>query len=160
MDMVNLGFKEGNIIVMTKLGESVPNTFPQDHHGTPIKEIPIMQGIERLGDFPLMLLLSAGFPGANEWVPQVQGRFIDRIAAATTSVMAPDLIPYLNSGQIVGLVAGMSGAAQFEQLVGVPGDGSAGMDGQNFAHLLIIALIILANLAYFTGPEFRRRRRS
>ena len=78
---------------------------------------------------------------------------------ATTSVMAPDLVPFVGSGQMIGLVAGMSGAAQFEQLVGVVGGGSQGMDAQSFAHLLIIAAIILANIAYLTSPEFRRRRR-
>jgi hypothetical protein len=157
MDYANLGFKEGKIVVMTKVGESLVNTFPVDDAGTPVRALPVMRDVERLGDFSLLVLVGSGFPGPYEWVPQVQGRFIDRIVAATTSVMAPDLIPFLGSGQLVGLVGGMSGAAQFEQLVGIEGGiGSRGMDAQSFAHLLIILAIVLANVAWFTSGRRQR----
>jgi hypothetical protein len=148
-DFVNLGFKEGRIIVMTKMGESIVKTFPTDDHGTPLRDLPIMRGLDALGDAPLLVLVGSGFPGPIEWLPQVQGRYIDRVVAATTSVMAPDLIPFLDSGQLAGLVAGISGAAQFEKLCGIAGAATRGMDVQSFAHLLIILSIVLANVSYF-----------
>src|SRR2546427_104234 len=40
---------------------------------------------------------------------------------ACTAVMAPEAYPYLDSGQIVGMMAGMAGAAQYFQLLGRKG---------------------------------------
>lgn len=154
VDFANLGFKEGKLIVMTKLGESVRNTYSEDIHGTPIDKLPILSNIRKLEDFSLVVLISSGYPGASEWIPQVHGRYTNKIVAAVVSVMGPDLVPFLGSGQLLGLVSGMAGAAQFETLVGIKGQATAGMDAQNFAHLLIIGAIVLANVAFVIG---RRR---
>ena len=58
------------------------------------------------------------------------------------------MLPYLQSGDLVGLLAGMSGAAQYEVLVDRPGLGLGGMDAQSISHLVIIALILIGNIAY------------
>jgi hypothetical protein len=42
----------------------------------------------------------------------------------------------------------MSGAAQYEVLVDRPGLGLGGMDAQSISHLVIIALILIGNIAY------------
>ena len=63
--------------------------------------------------------------------------------------MASDAYPYLNAGQLEGLLGGLSGAAEYEKLIGVPGTATIGMDAQSIAHILIILLIALGNIAYF-----------
>ena len=55
--------------------------------------------------------------------------------------MAPEAYPYLDSRQLVGLLTGMRGAAEYEQLIDAPGDGLPAMTGQSFAHLFILILI-------------------
>ncbi len=63
-------------------------------------------------------------------------------------VNVPEIMPNLQAGQIVGIVAGMRGAAEYEIMVGKPGTAVAGMDAQSFAHVLIMLLIIVGNVGY------------
>jgi len=147
---VNLGYKDGRHLVMLGMGESIHDTFPKSYDGTPLSQIPLMQNIDKLSDSDLFVNVSGGSPGTKEWVEVAQGRFGLSMVAACTAVMAPDNIPYYEAGQLVGLSGGMKGSADYEQLVGVPGSATQGMDAQSFGHLLIIVFIILGNIAYFT----------
>ena len=43
----------------------------------------------------------------------------------------------------------MPGAAEYEELIGVKGIGTSGMDAQSVAHFVIVLFIFLGNLGYF-----------
>ena len=144
VDFVNLGFKEGRTVVMQKVGESIPNTYSTDSRGVPLVRLPLMRGVDRLADFDLVVCVSGGVPGALEWIAQVQGRFVERMAAATTSSLAPDLLPFVASGQLTGLVDGLTGAAQFEVLATQPGAAHRGLEAQSFAHLVLVLVMLFA----------------
>ena len=64
--------------------------------------------------------------------------------------MAPDLYPFLQSKQLVGLLGGLAGAAEYETLIEAPGSATAGMEPQSVSHLIIILFIVLGNGVYFT----------
>jgi len=106
-DYVNLGFKEGAEVVMVSLGESIPETYPRDSHGTPLEEIPMMQGVRNYDDIDLLIVLSAGYPGTKEWVQQVQDRFKKDMISGCAGVSAPEYYPYYESKQLLGLIGGM-----------------------------------------------------
>jgi hypothetical protein len=74
--------------------------------------------------------------------------------------MAPEAYPLLDSGQLVGMLTGMRGAAEYETLLGSrsPGFAVTAMAGQSFAHLFILGLIALGNLPILAGVLARRRR--
>lgn len=175
IDYVDLGFMEGREIVMTTMGSSIPEAFPVDRGKTPVEAFPIMEGIGGLGPDPetgeraiaLLVELSAGNPGAREWLRQVQRRYDVRMIAGVTSVMAPDLYAFRQSGQLLGFLGGLPGAAQYASLLlerGILTDSSPlyerttrvfqDMNIQSAIHLLIIAFIVLGNILYFLG---RRR---
>ena len=46
-------------------------------------------------------------------------------------------------------LAGMPGPAEYEELIGVKGKGTSGMDAQSVAHFVIVLFIFLGNLGYF-----------
>jgi hypothetical protein len=146
-DYVHLGFKSGGLVVISAMAEDIPETFPQDYQGTPLEEIPVMNGISNFQDIDLIFDLSAGDPGIPYWVMIAQGRYQKVLGGGCTAVSAPQYFAYLQSGQLVGLLGGMKGAAEYEVLVGKKGDATAGMDAQSMAHSLIILFIILANIA-------------
>jgi hypothetical protein len=77
------------------------------------------------------------------------------IGGGVTAVTAPEMYPYIQSGQLVGLLAGMKGAGEYEQIVNRPGLGVAGMVAQSSVHLMVVAFIAFANIVYFL--EKRRR---
>jgi hypothetical protein len=154
-DYCFLGWKPGFVAVVLGMGQSIPETFPTDHYDTPIGEIPMMTGIENFNDIPFAVSLSAGDPGAlTLWIPYVQTRFGQKLGAGMTAVSAADAFPYLQSGQLTGMLGGMKGAAEYEFLVGEAGYTEAAMpatqamDSQSMAHLAIILLIILGNVGF------------
>ncbi len=150
-DYVYLGYKAGTVLVILGMGDDVHKTFPMDYTGkTPTADMPVMKGIQNLSDFEVIVSISAGSGGTKEYVQFVQARYDLDVCSATTAVSAPDYYAYYQSGQLFGLVGGMKGSAEYEKAVGVPDQAVKGMDSQNFAHALIIFLIILTNIIYFT----------
>jgi hypothetical protein len=154
VDYVNLGYKAGNEAVMVLMGQNIPGTFPRDHSGRVVTRLPIMQGVRNYASFALLVSISVGYPGTKEYVQQVQGRFHIPMVAGVTAVFAPTLYPYLQTGQLRGLMGGMAGAAEYEELRYERGPASRGMDAQSLAHLFIALCIVLGNFAYH---EKRRR---
>jgi len=148
-DYVNLGYKSGNDVVMTRLGTSFADTFPLDARGNPVAQIPLMKKIKNFDSIALMVNFSVGHPGIREWLQQVQRRYNVKTLCGATGIMSPDLYSFYQSGQLKGLLAGLVGAAEYEILLNRPAMANAGMTIQSFIHLTIILLIIVGNIAFF-----------
>ena len=158
VDYVNLGYMAGGIVTLLGMGASIPNTFPTDYGGTPVSEIPLMQEVENFEDIAFVMEISAGTPGTREWVQQVQSRFHVTLGSGVTAVSAPNFYPYIQSGQLTGLLGGLKGAAEYETLVGVPGTATRGMDAQSVVHALIVVFILLGNVVYFVSRRSEAER--
>lgn len=146
VDYLNLGYQSGNEAVMVHMGQGVAAAFPRDILGRPTESYPIMRSVRDYSSFPLLVSISAGYPGTKEWVQQVQARFHLKMIAGVTAVSAPEFYPYLQSGQLLGLLGGMAGAAEYELLMGEHGSASRGMDAQSLAHYFVALCIVLGNL--------------
>jgi hypothetical protein len=154
VDYVNLGYKEGREDVMVLMGQGIAHAFPRDYHGTPVRTLPIMARVRDYTSFPLLVSISAGYPGTKEWVQQVQSRFHLPMVSGCTAVSAPEYYPYLQSGQLLGLLGGMAGAAEYEKLRGEKGAATRGMDAQSMAHVFVAIMILAGNAVLWS----RRRR--
>lgn len=152
VDWVNLGYKAGSEAVMILMGQGIANAFPRDYQGTPAQRLPIMRGVRDYSSFRLLVSISSGYPGTKEWVQQVQSRFQLPMTAGATAVSAPEFYAYLESGQLLGLLGGMAGAAEYEKARAERGPATRGMDAQSLGHVFVAACIVLGNLV-------RRRRR-
>jgi hypothetical protein len=158
VDYAYLGFRDGKGTVIASLGSDLRKTFDgRTNDGTPLDRIPFMNGIKQLKDFDLIVLVSAGFPGAKEYVQFVGTRYKLRMIAACTAVSTTDLSPYFQTGQLTGLVGGMAGSAGYEYLVGKKGSGTAGADVLNVGNVVVIFAIIFGNVIFFAGRAHRRR---
>jgi hypothetical protein len=153
-DYVNLGYKPGGDIVIKSLGTSMTDVFPTDMTGNSTAELPLMREVGALTDIALVMDLSAGDPGIPAWVRVGNSLFHRPIAGGCTAVSAPQFFPYLQTGQLIGLLGGLKGAAEYETMVEYAGDATRRMDAQSIAHLVIIIFIIFANVSYFV---LRRR---
>lgn len=149
VDFINLGFKEGREVVMVQLGESLLDIYPKDYNGDVTEDFPVMEGVRKLKDLAVLVNVSAGYPGTKEWVQQVRSRYDIPIVAGCTAVSAPEYFPYFQSEQLSGLLGGLAGAAEYEQLVGTVGTAARKMDAQSLGHVMIIVFILLGNLVYF-----------
>jgi len=114
-----------------------------------------MANIHNYDDVGLITALSSG--SSPLWfIVFARTKFGVEVGAGCTAVMAPELYPYLETGQLSGMLGGMKGAAEYEALVadkfGIPGRKRAaeGMGSQSIAHVVIMAFVVIGNIAYFS----------
>jgi hypothetical protein len=151
-DYAFLGFQPGISAVILGMGVSIRNVFPEDAYGTPLNDLPMMEGIRNYDDIPLLVTL-AGWSAAEAWIYYAYQPYHQQVGAGVTAVMATDFYPYWNTGQLVGMLGGMRGAAEYEVLIHQEDQGVRGMDSQSVIHILIIVLIIVGNTAYFMSGK-------
>ena len=157
IDYVNLGFTAGNEVVIDRMGHSFEESYPKDGQGTPLSELPLMKGVKNYDNVDLIYSLSAGYPGTQEWVQYAVDVFHVKLAAGNTAVQAPSMYPYVQTGQLAGVLGGMKGGAEYETVLGIPGTAVGYMFSQAVAHAVICLFIIIGNLAFFS---LRKRKRS
>lgn len=158
VDYVNLGYKAGNQGVINSIVANFKTLFTGDEAGTPIDQIELTRDINSAADFDLILAIGSGFPGVKEWVQFAGDRANVPVAGGVTAVEAPLLYPYYPR-QLLGLMGGLQGAAEYEaalvdgypQYAAVSQEAIKKMGPQTVAHLVILALIVLGNVAYFLG---------
>ncbi|MDP2859634.1 MAG: hypothetical protein Q8P50_16910 [Bacillota bacterium] len=149
VDFVNVGYKAGGNVLLEKMvGDAHVAFAGVDHYGKPLKDLPLMNEFKSFKDIKFIFGFFTGTPGERDYIKFVGGPLGVPIAASCVAVSVPETMPFLQSGQLVGLAGGMRGAAEYEVLVKVPGRATAGMDAQAFAHLVIIAFIVIGNLGY------------
>lgn len=152
-DWTYLGFKPQPIAAILSLTESLRQTFPQDYAGHETDSLPMLAGITKLGDIPLVISVADGNTPSH-WIEYGEAKSGVRVVAAVTAAMATSFDPYVQSGQLSGLLVGLRGGAEYETLLGEHGAGMRGMLAQTAAHLYILFMIVGGNLLYWLG---RRR---
>ena len=116
-----------------------------------------MEGVNKFSDFAFLFSASAGYPGTIEWVQYAADPTGIPMSSGVTSIQVNEVMPYVQSGQIIGVLAGMPGAAEYEALLGQKGSATSGMDAQSIAHLVIVLFIILGNAAFFIERQRSRK---
>ena len=149
VDYVFLGFRPGNEAVVKGIVSNLRKLYTVDVYQKKIDEIPLMNGINNFKDFDFLFSSSAGFPGTIEWVQYASDPTGIPMASGVTSIQVNEVMPYVQAGQMVGVLAGMPGAAEYEALIDQKGSATSGMDAQSVAHLVIVLFIILGNLSFF-----------
>lgn len=154
-DYVFLGYKFGVSAVLLGMGENIKAVFPFDYYSTPIDSIELTRDIRNYNDVSLVISLSTGDPGWRQWLLFAQSRYRAHVGVGVTAVSAADVYPYVETGQVIGLLAGMKGASEYETLVQNEdySDGIRravqGMDAQSLGHLVIMVFIVLGNIGFF-----------
>ncbi len=152
VDYVNLGYKPDYRAVMLGMGTRISDIFPTDHRGTPVEEIPLMRRVPNYDSVAFVFVVSDNI-AVDYWVGLVNARFGIPMGAGVTAVMAPKSLSFVNAGQLVGLMGGMKGCAEYENLLDREDRATRGMDSQSMIHLLIVAFIVMGNVGYFVGAR-------
>jgi hypothetical protein len=160
VDYINLGYKDGAAAVMRRLGDNISEAFPTDVRGRPIGEFPIMKGIQDIHHVAVVFTVATGVIG-EYWFTQVHAQFGTPVIIGPTAVSAPKYYAYLNAGQLIGMLGGMKGAAEYEKLLMAAYPqlnryyretkyftATKGMDGQTVLHTVILIFIFLGNVAF------------
>jgi len=154
VDWVNLGYKPGGEVVLEKmLAGFYEACVGVDYYGNDLNSLPLIAEIPTIKDVDLIVVFCTGTPGEREYIRHVTSPHNIPIIAALIAVNAPQAMPLVQAGQLITVLTGMKGAAEYEVLIEAPGVASAGMDAQSFTHALILVFIILGNLGYFLGER-------
>jgi hypothetical protein len=157
-DWVYLGFRPQYAAAILGMGENVGDVFDTDYEGNELTATPLGRRIRNYDDVAMVISVADGSM-PTYWVEYAQTRYGVRVVTALTAVMVTSFLPYLESGQLEGILPGMKGAAEYEQLLGAPRAGTRGMDAQSAAHGLIALLIVIGNYqANYQAWRGRRRR--
>ncbi len=146
-DYAVLGFKPGYVNLIINMGENLKSAFPEDLDGRSTETMPALEGVETLRDIDLAVDLAAGAT-VDAWVMYGSDRYDFPLVAAPTAVATPRCYPFVQSKQLVGLLGGLRGAADYEQILNVPGKATELMPAQTVTHLLLIVLILGANVRF------------
>lgn len=153
----NLGYKLPEDAWIRSLSSDFEHAFPADWRATPLADLPVMRGLRKFGpDGQISMLIDiTGSNTIERWYQFLSPTRV-RLGVGATAVMAPEQYPYLDSGQLSGLLTGMKGGAEYEQLIQAPAFGTRAMAGQSFAHAYIFLLVLLGNLPQLARLRLRR----
>ena len=123
---VDLGYKQGGAVVIKGIKTDILSLYKQDINKKSIEDIPMMSkkflGLNEddkinIKAFDFVVDFSAGVPGNSEWVKYACDETGVPLTSGCTSVMVTDALAYVDKNQIRGILAGMPGAAEYEELV-------------------------------------------
>jgi len=161
VDYLFLGYIPGAGAVILSIGENLKLLFERDYYGVNLDSLPMLDEVTNYDDIPLLIDMSSSSVPIS-WVLYAGARYHQEIGVGVTAVSAAQFYPFLQTGQFVGMLGGLKGAAEYEKLNEDAGirqprkKATIGMGSQSMAHLIMIVLIILGNIAYFVT----RRKRS
>ncbi|SYZ74231.1 conserved hypothetical protein [Candidatus Zixiibacteriota bacterium] len=156
VDYCFLGYKPYPALIILAMGQGFRIPFPTDYYGTPLDSLPMMRSIRNYDQVKCVVELSSG-SSSDMWITYGQSRYNFPLALGLTGVMSADYYPYLNSGQVFGIMGGLLGAAQYEALADNPGEALDGMRIQVYAHLVIIIFIIMGNIGFILARRKARK---
>ena len=165
-DYVYWGWTTPPITVMLGMGERITRVFPVDYYGNKTDTMPITRYLKNYDNAGILVSIAASSTPLS-WINLAQTQFGIHLGCGITAVSAADYYPYVNSGQFSGMLAGMKGAAEYEELLEgrmakngmdwhLRRKGTEAMSSQTAAHLAIMAFIIIGNIGFF----ITRRRKS
>ncbi|MCD4820367.1 MAG: hypothetical protein K8S23_16940 [Candidatus Cloacimonetes bacterium] len=181
----NFGYKPYSLFlpILLGMGDNIGEAVETDAEGRKVENLEIMENIRNYEDLNLVMDFSAS-GSVISWITYARVKFGVNVAAGITAVMAADNYPYLQSGQLIGMLSGLKGAAEYEKMVDVfAAKGKAfsketinntwikitgndiptkfkkariGMNAQSIAHIMIIVFIILGNIGYFVNKNKKK----
>ncbi|MEA2030318.1 MAG: hypothetical protein U9N55_01820 [candidate division Zixibacteria bacterium] len=156
VDYCFLGYKPYYALIILGMGQDFRLPFPNDYYGTPLDSLPMMRNVINYDQVSCVIDLSGGNI-TDAWISYGQGRFNFPLALGLTGVMTSQYYPYLGSGQVFGIMGGLLGAAQYEEMADNPGRAKEGMRIQFFAHLVIIFFIVIGNIGFFMTRRQKKK---
>lgn len=153
-DYCVLPWVAGRDAAVMQMGRDFRGTYTTDFFGTATADLPIFADIVDIKSISLIVSYATG-DDQDYYLQQIEAVYDVPVTGGCTAVSTPGRMPYLQSGQLSGILSGLKGAAEYELLVKEPGKAIAGMDAQSLAHALVIIFILLGNMAFLVGRQGR-----
>jgi hypothetical protein len=154
-DWVNLGYQPGKSLFVQGLAKSkdLPKYFGKDVFGKVVSRLPIMEGIKTIHDVSLVAEFTGLVGLLDTYIQFLQTTsYTPPILHGCTSITIPEAYIFLDSGQLRGLLEGLSGAAWYSEQLKLkfpkrePDTALVTNTALGIAQLTLLLLIIAGNL--------------
>ncbi len=149
-DYIDIGFIAGAEAGLAAVAQDLHTAAPVDRFGTSLAELPITANVHSVADVQLVISMSGGNPGTEGVSRQISPKFEVPIVSACAAGQATRVYVLRASGHIDGVVPGLRGGAEYEQLIHRPAYGASSMDALSMIHLFVVGLIFIGNVIHFS----------
>lgn len=148
-DYVFLGYIAGGQTAMAGVLGDLPAIVSVDYEGTPIGQVAVLDGVSGAQDIDIVAYLTTAGGTSEGWVYQAYSAYGMDVLGGFLSMMTTSMKPYYDTGQLLGVIDGVKGAADMEFLTGYPGDAIQSSDVLSFSQTLVIIFIVIGNIAFW-----------
>ncbi|MCW4050276.1 MAG: hypothetical protein NWE89_11145 [Candidatus Bathyarchaeota archaeon] len=148
-DYVFLGYIAGGQTAMAGVLGDLKALVSVDYEGTSVDSLSIMDNVNGADDFDLVAYMTTAGGTAEGWVYQAYSQYNADVLGGCLSMMTTSIKPYYDSGQILGIMDGIKGAADLEFLTGHPGDAIVSSDILSFTQALVLIFILIGNVSFW-----------
>jgi hypothetical protein len=172
VDYIDLGYLPGGLAGVYGFAQNPVAVMPLSSDSTEAWNSQVLKGVTKLSDFASVIVLTDSMESGRVWIEQTTlARGNTSLIMISSAQAGPMFLPYVDSGQVNGLIAGLYGAAGAEQAnSGQPivtgaeqGDAFATgfvrryWDAYSLGLILIVALMTLGGLwNFWRGVQDRR----
>jgi hypothetical protein len=159
-NFIDLGYLPGGASGVLSFSVDPEITKPLTITGENAWSTAVLQNVKQLSDFAAIILLTDDIETARIWIEQTEGvRGEAQFLVVSSAQSGPMLMPYVQSGQIDGMVTGLDGSAPIEQVnSGRPGVVRSYWDAYGFGLLTAVVLITIGSLwSLAAGWQARRK---
>ncbi len=150
--LVEGGYLPGGVGSLALLGQAPTQAIPVDMQGRSVGGRAALDTLERSAP-ALLLILAARSEEVQRWLEQIQPLNAAPVVVVSSAAVDPVIRPYVDSGQIVGLVSGYAGGIAYRELLAdaIPTASQESqrrhITGQNWALAVLLLVIAVGNLA-------------
>jgi len=157
-DWVFLGYRPSSPAVIISLSGSPHSLFPEDPRGNELSDLPLTKDLNGFEDFNAIVAIASG-ASAQDWVIYGYERYTGPILVGLSGGIGPAFQSFYDTHHVKGIIAGLQGAAEYEQLVGIRGEALRAVFAQSVAHLVFVGLIVVGNLSFLAALWIERAMR-
>jgi hypothetical protein len=152
-DWINLGYRADMAGTLKGIVANLVDTLKTDSiQKRALRDFPVMRGIHNIKDVNVIAEVSAS-GSYTAWLGLVVGTTDAAFCYAPTSVMAPELYTYIDSGQMKGMLFGIKGAAEYERLLGIKGFTTRAITPVSLSLVLLFVLIGMGNYGMYAARK-------
>jgi hypothetical protein len=150
-----VGYLAGEETGLVRATAGLTTTVLQDFvRHEPLDTFAAAQGMTRLSDFRLVLVVGNDTARLERWISQLWSRTQGQppVIVASSTAAGPLLRAYYDTRQVAGILEGVAGAAEYESVgLSHPARASHRVDPLLYGHLAVIGFVLLGNLAFVIG---------
>lgn len=159
---VDLGYRPGGALFVQALAKSddIVQFLGKDADGTQVSQLPAFAGVQDLSDVNLVAEFTGLVGMFDRYVQFMQRKgYVPPLIHGCTSITIPESYIYLDSGQLKGLLEGLSGAAWYSHLLSTnnrerkPDQALVSNTALGVSQLVILVLIMLGNIGMLVGRK-------